>query len=54
MKKHIITAVLYTVITAVLLGIVYPLVVAGLAHAMFPKQADGSLIGATGCWWGRI
>jgi K+-transporting ATPase ATPase C chain len=48
MKKHIITAVLYTVITAVLLGIVYPLVVAGLAHAMFPKQADGSLIERNG------
>jgi len=43
MKKHIVTAELYTVITAVALGIVYPLVVAGLAHAMFPKQADGSL-----------
>jgi potassium-transporting ATPase KdpC subunit len=44
MKKHIVTAVLYTVITAVLLGIGYPLVVTGLAHALFPKQADGSLI----------
>jgi K+-transporting ATPase ATPase C chain len=48
MKKHIVTAVLYTVITAVALGIVYPLVVAGLAHAMFPKQADGSLIERNG------
>jgi K+-transporting ATPase ATPase C chain len=44
MKKHIITSVLYTLITAVLLGIGYPLVVTGLAHVMFPKQADGSLI----------
>ena len=44
MKKHIITSVLYTVITAVLLGIGYPLVVTGLAHVMFPKQANGSLI----------
>jgi K+-transporting ATPase ATPase C chain len=48
MKKHIITAVLYTVVTAVLLGIVYPLVVTGLAHTLFPKQADGSLITRNG------
>jgi potassium-transporting ATPase KdpC subunit len=48
MKKHIITAVLYTGITAVLLGIVYPLVVTGLARVLFPKQADGSLIERNG------
>jgi K+-transporting ATPase ATPase C chain len=44
MKKHIVTSVLYTVITALLLGIGYPLVVTGLARVMFPKQANGSLI----------
>jgi K+-transporting ATPase ATPase C chain len=44
MKKHIVTAVLYTLITAVVLGIGYPLVVTGLARVMFPKQAAGSLI----------
>jgi K+-transporting ATPase ATPase C chain len=44
MKKHIITAVLYTVVTAVLLGVVYPLAVTGLAHMFFPRQAEGSLI----------
>jgi K+-transporting ATPase ATPase C chain len=44
MKKHIITAVLYTVVTAVLLGVVYPLAVTGLAHVFFPRQAEGSLI----------
>lgn len=48
MKKHIVTSVLYTVITAVLLGIVYPLAVTGLARVMFPKQADGSLIERNG------
>ena len=36
MKKHIVTSILYTVITAVLLGIGYPLVVTGLARVMFP------------------
>ena len=44
MKKHIVTAVLYTVVTAVLLGVVYPLAVTGLAHVFFPRQAEGSLI----------
>ena len=44
MMKHIVTAVLYTVITAVVLGIGYPLAVTGLAHVMFPRQAEGSLI----------
>ena len=44
MKKTIITSLLYTLITAVVLGIGYPLAVAGLAHLLFPTQADGSLI----------
>jgi len=44
MKKHIITSVLYTLITAVVLGIGYPLAVTGLAHVLMPKQAEGSLI----------
>jgi K+-transporting ATPase ATPase C chain len=48
MKKHIITALLYTVVTAVLLGFGYPLVVYGLAHIFFAKQAEGSLISRNG------
>jgi K+-transporting ATPase ATPase C chain len=44
MKKLIVTSVLYTVVTAVLLGVVYPLAVTGLAHVFFPRQAEGSLI----------
>lgn len=48
MKKHIITSLLYTVVTAVLLGIVYPLAVTAIAHIAFPKQADGSLISRNG------
>lgn len=44
MKKHIVTSVLYTLITAVVLGIGYPLAVTGLAHVLMPKQAEGSLI----------
>jgi len=38
------TSILFALVTAVLLGIVYPLVLDGLAHLFFPRQADGSLI----------
>jgi potassium-transporting ATPase KdpC subunit len=44
MKKNLITAVLMTVATTILLGIIYPLVVTGLAQVLFPKQANGQLI----------
>jgi K+-transporting ATPase ATPase C chain len=44
MKKNLITAILMTVATTVLLGILYPLVVTGLAQLIFPKQANGQLI----------
>lgn len=44
MKRHLVTAFLYTAITAVLLGIVYPLVITGIAHLAFPAQASGELI----------
>jgi potassium-transporting ATPase KdpC subunit len=44
MKKNLITAVLMTIATTVLLGIVYPLLVTGLAQLIFPKQANGGLI----------
>jgi len=33
-----------TIATTILLGIIYPLVVTGLAKAIFPKQASGQLI----------
>ncbi len=48
MKKTILTATLYTLITAILLGIGYPLAITGLAHAFFPKQAAGELITRNG------
>jgi K+-transporting ATPase ATPase C chain len=38
------TSILFTLVTAVLLGIGYPLVVTGVAAVMFPHQAAGSLI----------
>jgi len=48
MKKHIVTSILYTLVTAVLLGIGYPLAITELAKVMFPKQAGGSLIEKNG------
>ncbi len=38
------TAILFTIVTTVLLGIVYPLAMAGIAEFLFPHQANGSLI----------
>ena len=47
--KNLITAILMTIVTTVLLGLIYPLVVTGLAQVVFPDQANGSLIqGADG------
>jgi K+-transporting ATPase ATPase C chain len=43
MKKNLITAILMTVVTTVLLGIVYPLVVTGLAQ-IWRDKANGQLI----------
>ena len=48
MKKNLITAFLMTIATTLLLGIIYPLVVTGLAQLLFPKQANGQLIAKDG------
>jgi K+-transporting ATPase ATPase C chain len=42
--KNLTTAVLMTFITTIFLGLIYPLVVTGLAQLIFPEQANGSLI----------
>jgi K+-transporting ATPase ATPase C chain len=44
MKKHIITSLLYTAVTAILLGIVYPLAVTGIARLCLADKASGQLI----------
>jgi potassium-transporting ATPase KdpC subunit len=44
MKKNLLIAVLYTLVTTVFFGVIYPLVVTGLAQVMFPRQANGELI----------
>ncbi len=42
--KNFVTSILMTIVTTILLGLVYPLVVTGLAQLIFPVQANGSLI----------
>ena len=44
MKKNLGTAVLMTVVTTVLLGIIYPLVVTALAQTLFHDKANGQLL----------
>lgn len=44
MKKHFVIAVRMTIATTILLGIVYPLIVTGLAQALFRENANGQLI----------
>ena len=44
MKKQLMVAVLFTLVTTVIFGVAYPLVVTGLSQWLFPKQANGSLI----------
>ena len=42
--RNLLTATLMTVVTTVLLGLAYPLVVTGLAQVMFRDKANGQLI----------
>lgn len=44
MKKNLLISILMTIATTVLLGVVYPLVVTGLAQLIFPDKANGQLI----------
>jgi K+-transporting ATPase ATPase C chain len=42
--QHMVTAGLFTLVTVILLGIVYPIVMTGIARVVFPSQANGSLV----------
>jgi K+-transporting ATPase ATPase C chain len=42
--KNLITAVLMTIVTTLLLGVAYPLLVTGVAQALFPEKANGQLV----------
>jgi K+-transporting ATPase ATPase C chain len=44
MNREIAVALRMTIVTLVLTGLVYPLLVTGLAQALFPWRANGSLV----------
>ena len=48
MKRNLIISVLMTIVTTILLGIIYPLAVTGIAQVIFPKKANGQLITQNG------
>ena len=48
MKKNFIIAILFTLVTTVIFGVLYPLAVTGLSRLLFPKQANGDLITKNG------
>src|ERR1019366_9998159 len=48
MKKNFMIAIWMTIVTTILLGIVYPFVVTGIAQVLFPRQANGQLITVNG------
>ena len=48
MRRNLITAILYTVVTTVIFGLVYPFVVTGIAQVFFKDKANGQLIQQNG------
>jgi len=48
MIKHLGTSLRMTIVSVVILGLVYPLAMTGVAQAIFPKQAGGSLVTVNG------
>jgi K+-transporting ATPase ATPase C chain len=46
--RNLIAAVLMTIVTTVILGIVYPLAITGIAQVAFPDKANGQLIERNG------
>ena len=43
-KRNLIVAALMTVVTTLLLGVIYPLAITAIAQVVFPNQANGQLI----------
>lgn len=48
MKKNLLIAIKMTIATTILLGLIYPLAVTGIARLAFPFQANGELIQRNG------
>ena len=48
MKKNLLIALWFTLITTVMFGVLYPLAITGLAQVLFPSRANGQLIERNG------
>ena len=46
--RHLGTSVIYTILSVIAFGIVYPFVMTALAQLVFPSQANGSMLYADG------
>lgn len=44
MRRNLITVVLYTIVTTIIFGVVYPFLVTGIAQVLFKDKANGQLI----------
>jgi len=42
--RNLLTAILFTIVTTILFGLIYPLAVTGIAQIIFPDKANGQLI----------
>ncbi len=48
MKKNLLTAFLMTIVTTILLGLIYPLVITALAQVLFHDKANGQILHRNG------
>ena len=48
MRRNIINAILYTLVTTIIFGVAYPLLVTGAAQLLFKDKANGQLITENG------
>jgi K+-transporting ATPase ATPase C chain len=48
MTRYLGTAIRMTILTAILLGLIYPLAITGIAQVVFPGAANGSLVKVNG------
>jgi len=46
--SHVVTSILYTIVTVILLGLIYPAVITLLGTLIFPHQANGSFVESNG------
>jgi potassium-transporting ATPase KdpC subunit len=48
MKRNLLTALWFTLVTTVMFGVLYPLAITGVAQVLFPGRANGQLIQRNG------